>query len=102
MPRRRTVAIAPTIDILDVRLLDLFAEVEALLRHGRTAQREAIKLRGTSAPLSPRERRALITRIRTAVRHIEREYDELRSVVREVADAADALHTSNSTRRNSR
>jgi hypothetical protein len=29
------------IDVLDVRLLDLFAQVEALLRCGREAQRQA-------------------------------------------------------------
>ena len=82
---------AHKIDVLDVRLLDLFAQVEAMLRYARDIQRYAIPLRGTSAPLSPRRRRALSAKIRAAVRRINRESNVLKSVVEQVLAAVNDL-----------
>jgi hypothetical protein len=42
---------------LDVQLLDVLAQIEALLRHGREIQRAALMVRGLPVPVSPSQRR---------------------------------------------
>jgi hypothetical protein len=43
-------------ELLDVELLDAFAQIEALLRGGREVQREALRVRGLPDPVSPSQR----------------------------------------------
>jgi hypothetical protein len=79
--------------VLDVRLLDLLAEVEAMLRSARDVQRNAIRMRGTSDPITARQRRALANRIRQSVTTIDRESSTLRTVARQVVQAAADLQS---------
>jgi hypothetical protein len=48
--------------VIDTELLDVFAEIEALLRSGREVQHELLRTRGVPQPTSPRERRAAAER----------------------------------------
>ena len=51
-------------ELLDVQLLDVFAQIEALLRLGREVQREALRVRGLPMPVSVPQRKAAGQRIR--------------------------------------
>ena len=48
--------------VIDTELLDVFAEIEALLRSGREVQHELLRTRGVPQPTSPREQRAAAER----------------------------------------
>ena len=45
-------------ELLDVELLDVFAQIEALLRSGREVQREALRVRGVPVAVSVTDRLA--------------------------------------------
>jgi len=45
-------------EVLDVQLLDVFAQIETLLRLGREVQREALRVRGLPVPVTPSQRKA--------------------------------------------
>ena len=53
---------------LDVQLLDVMAQIEALLRRGRGIQRAALAVSGVPDPVSPEQRRQAGI---TVVEHIE-------------------------------
>jgi hypothetical protein len=53
-----------TAAVLDVQLLDLVAEIEALLRSGREIQRHALRVRGVPVASTPSQRTAAATKIR--------------------------------------
>jgi hypothetical protein len=57
-PMTRSVPAERQSEVLDVQLLDVFAQVEALLRLGREVQREALRVRGLPVPVSPSQRKA--------------------------------------------
>jgi hypothetical protein len=77
------------INVLDVRLLDLFAQVEAIMRCARDVQRHAIRLREKVAVNAPdADAKA---RIRKTVARLSRESQALQSVVQLVGQAADDL-----------
>src|SRR4051794_20557483 len=100
MPKRSPdVSVIQRVDLLDVRLLDLFAQVEAMLRSAREIQRNAIKMRGISVPVSAAQRRTIADRIRKQVSTMERESVTLRTVVRSVVQASADVHAA--TRGNS-
>jgi hypothetical protein len=46
--------------ILDVHLLDVLAQIEALLRGGRDVQREALRVRSVAATTAARRRAAVM------------------------------------------
>jgi hypothetical protein len=78
-------------EIVDVQLLDVLAQVESVLRHGREIQREALRVRGVPAPVSDRDRRSAGTAIRKRVDEMQTVcttlctvVDDLRSAVREL------------------
>jgi hypothetical protein len=85
------------LDMLDVRLLDLFAQVEALLRLARDVQRHIIPLRGTSGPLPAAERRRRVAALRRSLRLIAEEADVFPAVIRRISEAADDLFPERST-----
>ena len=91
MPRQRQTPFTQRVDLLDVRLLDMFAEVEAMLRYGREIQRHVRPLRVCSTPTRAARRRLLTKRLLTAVRQIRQELRVLESVIEQVDSAADAL-----------
>jgi len=49
--------------LLDVRLLDVVAEIESLLRDGREIQREALRVRGVPVANTGAQRKAAAKRI---------------------------------------
>ena len=78
-------------ELLDVQLLDVFAEIEALMRLAREIQREALRLRGVPTAVSPAERYSAGQAIR---RHIERMTDEgrgLADVIKQLRKSAKTL-----------
>jgi hypothetical protein len=76
--------------LFDVQLLDLFAEVEAILRSGRELQRDALKVRAI-APTNGAQRRAATARIRKRVRQMRKECRALCEVLQGLADRAEHL-----------
>lgn len=52
-------------ELLDVELLDVFAQIEAMLRCGREVQREALRVRGLPDPVSASQRLEAARSIRT-------------------------------------
>jgi hypothetical protein len=91
MPKHRParVSLATQINLLDVRLLDLFAQLEAIMRCAREIQRAAIHLRaaahaGTTDATSARK-------ITKGVATLARESQALQSVVQSVSQAADDI-----------
>ena len=87
------------INILDVRLLDLFAQLEAIMRRARDVQRAAIYLREAAQRNTPDAKSA--TSIRGGIRSLARESRALDTVVRSVSEAADDLPTQARLRRGS-
>ena len=80
-------------EILDVELLDAFAQIEALLRGGREVQREALRVRGLPNPVSPAERLAAA---RSIQQHLTDMIDQCRSlgdVLRELQGTANELES---------
>jgi hypothetical protein len=76
-----------TSQLFDVQLLDLFAEVEAILRGGRELQRDALRMRAI-APTGAAQRRAATRRIRERVNRMRRECRTLCDVLQSLADRA--------------
>jgi hypothetical protein len=78
-------------ELLDVQLLDAFAEIEALLRGGREVQRHALRVRGLPTPVSAGEREGAGREI---VRHLKQMADDCRmleQVVRDLQETAAGL-----------
>jgi hypothetical protein len=94
MQKRRADA-SPTsverqINLMDVRLLDVFAQLEAISRCARDVQRGMIRLREKrAAPVARRS--GSVTQIRKRIMSLSRESKALISVVREVAEVVDDL-----------
>src|SRR5687767_7529044 len=65
-------------ELLDVELLDVFAQIEALLRCGREVQREALRVRGLPDAVSPTQRIAAGRAIRG---HLNDMTDQCRSLM---------------------
>jgi hypothetical protein len=78
-------------EFVDVQLLDVLAQVEAVLRHGREIQREALRVRGVPNPVNAEERRATGTALRRRVDQMGRECNVLCDVVRDLCVAAEQL-----------
>ena len=76
--------------MFDVQLLDVLAEVEAILRGGREVQRDALRLRGV-APTNSAQRRAATRRIQRRVDQMRKGCRTLCAVVTGLADIADGL-----------
>jgi hypothetical protein len=72
-------------EVLDVQLLDVFAQIEALLRLGRGVQREALRVRGLPLPVTPTQRKA-------AGHAILEHLDEMTSECRTLVEVLDELH----------
>jgi hypothetical protein len=92
---KRTVAastrsIDQRINVMDFRLLDLFAQLEAIMRCARDVQRELIRLRERRAAAEG-VRAATVTTIRKRIITLSRESAALQSVVQGVAEVVDGL-----------
>jgi hypothetical protein len=80
-------------EVLDVQLLDVLAEIEALLRGGREVQREALRVRGVPSPVTPAQRKAAATKIQKRVAEMDAECRTLCDIVRDLAQAAKNLRS---------
>jgi hypothetical protein len=80
-----------TAEVVDVQLLDVLSQVEAVLRHGRELQREALRLRGVPSPVSSAERVAAVTSIRGRVDAMHGDCLTLCIVVQELRTSAQDL-----------
>lgn len=78
-------------EILDVQLLDVLAQVEAVLRHGREVQREALRFRGIPSLVDHRRRRAAGTAIRDRIDQMHSDCSTLVLVVEELQRSAQQL-----------
>jgi phage host-nuclease inhibitor protein Gam len=76
--------------ILDVHLLDVLAQVEAVLRGGRDVQREGLRVRNV-AGASAAKRRASAVKIQKHVAQMRKECRALTRVVDELGEIADDL-----------
>src|SRR5688572_21141231 len=72
-------------EVLDVQLLDVFAQIEALLRLGREVQREALRVRGLPMPVTPAQRKE-------AGQSICRRLDEMTAECRALGEVLSELH----------
>ena len=76
--------------MFDVQLLDVFAQVEAIMRGGRELQRDALRLRGV-APTNNAQRRAATRRMQKRLGQLRKECGTLCSVVAGLMNVADSL-----------
>lgn len=78
-------------ELLDVELLDAFAQIEALLRGGREVQREALRVRGLPDPVSAAQRLAAARSIRTHLNDMTAQCQALGDVLGDLQEAAAEL-----------
>lgn len=78
-------------ELLDVELLDAFAQIEALLRCGREVQREALRVRGLPVPVSVTDRLAAGRAIREHLDDMTAKCRALVEVLGELQDTAAQL-----------
>lgn len=78
-------------ELVDVQLLDVLAQVEAVLRHGREIQREALRFRGVPSPVSERQRRAAGEAILGRIDQMHQDCSTLCTVVEELRTSAQKL-----------
>jgi hypothetical protein len=77
--------------LLDVQLLDVFAQLEALLRQGRQVQRESLRIRDIPDPISEPQRTAATTKISELLSDMKAEHRELGTVMRGLSESAEKL-----------
>src|SRR5215216_2452848 len=78
-------------EVLDVELLDVLAEIEALLRQGREVQREALRVRGVPHPVTSAQRQTAGGEIQRRVRDMRKECHALDEVLQDLETAANTL-----------
>ena len=87
----RTPAYYKQSELLDVELLDAFAQIEALLRGGREVQRDALRVRGLPDPVSHPQRLAAAQSIQQHLADMTEQCRSLGDVLRELQETASAL-----------
>jgi hypothetical protein len=78
-------------ELLDVELMDVFAEIEAMLRCGREVQRDALRIRGLPHPVSVAQRLEAGRSIRNHLRNMIDECRGLADVLRQLQRTAAEL-----------
>jgi hypothetical protein len=78
-------------DVVDVQLLDVLAQVDAVLRHGRELQREALRIRGVPDRLTADQRRSAGTAVRDRVDEMHADCTALCQIVDELRVSAHHL-----------
>jgi hypothetical protein len=81
-------------ELLDVQLLDVVAQIEALLRNSREIQYEALRVRGVPADGTRAQRVAAAAKIPKIIAQMERDQRALAKVLRGLRKCADQLHKS--------
>jgi hypothetical protein len=92
MPNRTTRDPERQSQILDVHLLDVLAQIEALLRGGRDVQRAALRVRHIAGSSMP-QRRAAAVKVKKHVAQMRKECRMLNRVVDELGGIANDLHS---------
>ena len=87
----RTLPFYKQSELLDVELLDAFAQIEALLRGGREVQRDALRVRGLPDPVSHAERLAAARSIQDRLTDMREQCGSLGDVLRELQATAAEL-----------
>jgi hypothetical protein len=78
------------VDVLDVHILDVLAQVEGMLRHLREVQRCALRVRGVPSSTHEDELAAMkAAQHRVATMHADS--DALRAALRDIGDVVDEL-----------
>ena len=77
--------------VLDVYLLDVFAQIEALLRGGREMQRELLRVRGVPTSTSREQRLAAASRVQKLAMKMLTDSRALPQVVRRLRATANTL-----------
>lgn len=78
-------------ELLDVELLDVFAEIEAMLRCGREVQRDALRVRGLPNPVSASQRLDAARSIRKHLADMTQQCQALTGVLRDLDETAAGL-----------
>src|SRR5262245_1574238 len=78
-------------EILDVQLLDLLAQIEALLRGGREVQRDALRVRGIPSSVTQSQRKKAATKIHDRVIEMAADCRELCAVIEQLRVLASEL-----------
>jgi hypothetical protein len=79
------------VNALDVALLDVLAQAEAMLRCGHEIQRSIVTLRGGDGSLTLEKRAATITKIRPAATQMSDECNATAPLAQDVLQAATHL-----------
>jgi hypothetical protein len=77
--------------IVDVHVLDVLAQIEALLRGAREIQRHLLRVRGVPKEQSVARRRAAASHVRKLARKMWDETVALSKVLRELEQKSDSL-----------
>jgi hypothetical protein len=77
--------------VLDVHVLDVLAQVEALLRDAREIQRQILRVRGVPRPPTAAQRRAAAKVVRKTAQQMLEESRGLSAVLRELQREAETL-----------
>lgn len=80
-------------EMLDVQLLDVFGEIEALMRAGREIQREALRLRGLPTPVNAVDRQTAGQAIRQHLDQMHIDCRALGGVIKQLQTTAKQLDT---------
>src|SRR5918912_1335630 len=86
--------IEQTAALLDVQLLDLLAQMEALLRTGREIQREALRVRGVPQPSTNAQRTTAAAKIATITRGMASNHRTIGTLISGLRKYAERLHLS--------
>jgi hypothetical protein len=79
------------LNALDVALLDVLAQAEAMMRYGREIQRKIVTLRGGDGALTQATRAAAVTKIRSAAARMKDECHATAPLLENVVMAASEL-----------
>jgi hypothetical protein len=87
----RTGKVEGRVNTLDVALLDVLAQAEAMMRCGREIQRKIVTLRGGDGPVTPAKRSAAVAKICSVAAEMKDECHATAPLLENMVLAATAL-----------
>ena len=92
MAKRRTApSIENRLNALDVTLLDVFAQAEAMLRCVRDIQRHVLRLRAGEGTLVGGRRASIIEKMRSAASEMRKESSAMLRLISDISKGVDRL-----------
>jgi hypothetical protein len=79
------------VDVLDVHILDVLAQVESVLRHLREVQRCALRVRGVIPPATPDDAHAAMLDAQKRVAMMLTGSDSLRDALHDINEIVDEI-----------